>query len=406
MAMTLPWWGAPESLPAAYPPESADLVIVGGGVMGLSTAYWLTRAGATPLVIEQEGSGAGATGRNGGFLAVGTTEPYEATIARFGRAAARDLLWVTRDNREVAGHLIAEEEIACDLRPWGLLHLSLGPEEDARLRRNAALLAEDGCATEWLDRGQLASQISTPLDTCITGGMFTPPSAILHSGKLVRGLAVAARRHGASFIRARTLRVEPEGNRARIVTDRGPVVARQALVAVNAWTGGVLPQLRHTIVPVRGQMLAFAPAAPLFRAGITAMWTATEEYWQQTPGGSIILGGCRAVGEGRDERILSTEPSLEVQHALEGVLPALFPRIGPLTVTHRWAGPMAFTPDRLPLIGPLAQLPACWVAGGFSGHGLAMAFTLGRLLAARLSAGHSDPRLGLFALERLAGATA
>jgi glycine/D-amino acid oxidase-like deaminating enzyme len=67
---------------------------------------------------------------------------------------------------------------------------------------------------------------------------------------------------------------------------------------------------------------------------------------------------------------------------------------------------MAFTRDRLPLVGPLPDLPACWIAAGFSGHGMAMAFTLGRLVGSVLLTGRSDPRLNPFSLDRLTGATA
>jgi len=403
---SLPWWGAPDSLSETNLPATTDFAVVGGGVMGLCTAYWLARGGARPLIIEQDRCGAGATGRNGGFLAVGTTESYRATIARFGRIAARQILRLTVDNRAGAAELITEEEIACDLRSAGRLHLSLGLEEDDRLKRTMAVLVEDGCPTEWLDRAGVQGEIGTPLGPGITGALFSPESALIHPGKLVRGLAGAARRRGASLTRARVERVEPDGAGVRVLTSRGIVLAGRVLLAVNAWTATLLPRYRDSIVPVRGQMLAYAPTGPVFRAGITAMLTETEEYWQQAANGSIIIGGCRAVGPGRDEGVLATEPSPEVQHALEGVLPALFPQLGPLRVTHRWAGPMAFTRDRLPLVGPLPDLPACWIAAGFSGHGMAMAFTLGRLVGSVLLTGRSDPRLNPFSLDRLTGATA
>jgi glycine/D-amino acid oxidase-like deaminating enzyme len=139
---------------------------------------------------------------------------------------------------------------------------------------------------------------------------------------------------------------------------------------------------------------------------MTAGLTETEEYWQQASDGSILVGGCRAARADRDEDVLSRWPTDDVQQALERVLPALFPALAPLQVTHRWAGPMAFTRDRLPLIGPLADVPACWVAGGFCGHGMALAFQLSRLVATALLGGRHDPRLSRFLLDRPVGATA
>jgi gamma-glutamylputrescine oxidase len=225
----------------------------------------------------------------------------------------------------------------------------------------------------------------------------------LHSGKLVRGLAEAAVRHGATLARATVREVTGQGGRTQIVTERGSVSGAAVAIAVNAWTGGLLPSLRALITPVRGQVLAFAPTKPIFRTGMTALTTATEEYWQQTPDGSIILGGCRAVRHDRDERVLDTTPTDDVQRALERVLPELFPEIGALRVTHRWAGTMAFTRDRLPIAIPLPGANG-WAVGGFSGNGMSLGLVVGRILANALLGRPADPRLSLFAPERFSGA--
>jgi len=374
--------------------------------MGLATAYWLARAGARPLLLEQEGCGAGATGRNGGFIALGTTESYRATITRFGRDAARDLLGLTLENRRLAGEVIGEEAIGCDLRPAGHLQLTLAPEQPEDHAQEAAWQREDGCETALLDRGAVEAEIPMPLSPRISGAIAVPGSALVHSGRLMRGLAEAARRRGARLLQAHAERIERAGDGVRVVTGSGSVTAPRGLVAVNAWIGALLPGLAERITPVRGQMLAYAPLASIFRSGMTAGLTETEEYWQQASDGTILVGGCRAVRADRDEDVLSRWPTDDVQQALERVLPALFPALAPLQVTHRWAGPMAFTRDRLPLIGPLAAVPACWVAGGFSGHGMALAFQLSRLVATALLGGRHDPRLSRFSLDRPVGATA
>jgi gamma-glutamylputrescine oxidase len=400
-----PWWGEAAPLAGDPLPPTAGFIVVGGGIMGLATAYWLARAGVQPLLLEMDGGGAGATGRNAGFIAVGTTEPYPATVERFGREAARELLRLTLDNRQLAAELIGEEGIACEFRPAGQLQLILGFEPHADRLREAAWLAEDGCDVVMLDRSSVADLISTPLGPEISGAIALPGTALVHPGKLVRGLAAAARRRGASLLRASVRRIEAVHDGVRVVSDRGAVTGRRGLIAVNAWTGELVPRMAGHITPVRGQVLGAASVPRLFPSGMTVRLTETEEYWQQTVDGSIILGGCRAAGAGQDRGVLSVSVTGDVQEALDGVFPRLFPTLAPLRVTHRWAGPMAFTRDRLPLIGPLPPVPGCWLAGGFSGHGMALAFQLSRLVAAVLLEERPDPRLAHFSLDRPVGAT-
>jgi glycine/D-amino acid oxidase-like deaminating enzyme len=380
-------------------------VVVGAGLLGLATAYWLARGGLRPLVLERERPGAGATGRNGGFLPLGTAEDYDASVARLGATRARSLLGLTLENRRLADQLLTAEAIGCDLRPTGHLHLALSDEEQTANRSLASALTTDGCPTDWLDRSEAQRLVGTPFGPRIAGGLFYRGIATLHSGKLVEGLAAAAERHGARIVQGEVRSIERDGTVSRLQTRRGSIETPRVLGAVNAWTGTLLPAYRQLITPVRGQVLAFAPVPPVFASGMTALTTATEEYWQQRPDGSIILGGCRAVREDRDEGILSNTPTDEVQRALEGVLPGLFPAIGPLRVTHRWAGPMAFTPDRLPIVAPLHD-DAGWIVGGFSGNGMSLGLILAKLVADLLLGRPADARLSLFAPDRFGGTAA
>ncbi len=403
LSSSIPWWGVAGALEERTLPDAAEFIVVGGGIVGLSTAYWLARAGASPVLLEREGIGAGATGRNGGFLPVGTAEDYDASVARLGRERARALLSLTIENRRLADELLAAETIDCDLRACGHLHLALDDREQRINRGLAALLTEDGCRTDHLDRAAAQAMVATRFGPTITGGLYFRDIALLHSGKLVRGLAEAAVRRGATLVRATVREIADDQGRARLVTDRGTVSGAAAAIAVNAWTGALLPSLRALITPVRGQVLALAPIKPVFRTGMTALTTATEEYWQQAPDGSIILGGCRAIRPDRDERVLDVTPTEDVQGALERVLPGLFPEIGPLRVTHRWAGTMAFTRDRLPIAVPLPGATG-WAVAGFSGNGMSLGLVFGRILADALLGRQVDPRLSIFAPERFTGA--
>jgi glycine/D-amino acid oxidase-like deaminating enzyme len=134
---------------------------------------------------------------------------------------------------------------------------------------------------------------------------------------------------------------------------------------------------------------------------MTATVDNAEAYWQQTPDGTLLLGGCRSAAPGLDVGIRSHLPTPEVQSALEKVFPRLFPHlVTHLHVTRRRAGLMAFTPDFLPVIDRVCWLPQTWVVGGFCGHGMPYGLRVGQLLAEAITQGSHPPALWPFRRDR------
>jgi gamma-glutamylputrescine oxidase len=300
---------APAPVMSTDLPATAQIVVVGGGFFGAATAYFLARAGAAPLVIEQVAPAYGATGRNGGFHVVGTAEGYADAVVRLGRDTARAVMQITLDSRALLRQVIAEEQIACDYRETGHLSLALGDAQYADLRRHVAALHADGFAAELLDRHQTQELIDTPLSDEITGALYGADNALLHSARLVYGLIAAAQRHGAHVAIARVERLASQHGCVRVMTNRGVLEAGSVVVTVNAWTRDLIPALHETMMPVRGQALAYAPIRRVFRAGVGAAVTPTGEYWHQTPEGAIVIGGCRACAPGRDVGVTEMVPT-------------------------------------------------------------------------------------------------
>lgn len=383
---------------AALPGES-EVVVVGGGLLGSAAAYWLARGGARVTLIEREMLAYGATGRNGGFMGVGMAEGYPAAIARVGHEAARAVWQLTLDNRALLREVLAGEGIDCDYREPGRLNLALGEAEHAEQARTVAALRADGFAAELLDRRQAQELVGTPLGPEVVGADFAPEIGLLHSARLAQGLAGAAARHGARLCRAAVTGLAPAGGGVTVRTSAGDVRAGAVIVAANAWTDTLSPALAGRVTPVRGQMLAYAPTARVFTTALSAAATPTGEYWQQTLDGSIVLGGCRAVAPDRDVGVREGVPTAEVQAALEGLFPRLFPQLT-LRVARRWAGLMAFTPDYLPVADRAPGLPGVWVVGGFCGHGMPFGLVLGKHLAAAATSGVAPAALAPLRIAR------
>lgn len=387
--------------PVTSPPAHADVVVVGAGVLGAATAYWLARAGARPLLLDRGQPPAGASGRNAGFHGFGTAEMYHDAIARLGHATAREVAHLTLKSRELLRQVLAEEAIACDYREPGYLLLALNDTQLASQAAMVARLQDDGFDAALIDRQQVQELIATPLGPEVAGGFFRPGNGLLHSARLVHGLVRAAERHGAQVRPGCEVRaIKSRAGAVQIDTNRGQVQAGAAVVAVNAWTQRLLPALWGVVAPVRGQMLAYAPTEPVFTCAMAADLTTTGEYWQQTPDGAIVLGGCRTYGDGAEVGVEQAVPTEAVQQALESVFPRLFPSLAGLRVERRWAGLMAFTADYLPVADRAPGLSSVWVTGGFCGHGMPFAMRMGQLLAEAAVQGAAPAGLAPFRIDR------
>lgn len=390
------------ALPDDEPPARADVVVIGGGILGAFAAYWLARAGAAPVLVERGGLAAGATGHNGGLCIAGSAESYPGAVARHGRDAARQVWALSMDGFALLGEVVAAEAIDCDLRRTGHVGLALDEGQLAGFRETVASLRADGFAgIELLDPDQASEALGASLGPEVAGAKLNRNGASLHSARLVHGVLVAAARHGARLCwGAEVTGLRAVGHGVEVATRRGTITAGAAVVAVNAWSGDLLPGLAGVVTPVRGQALATAPTDVKLRCAFGASLTPTGEYGQQTPDGSVVFGGCRALAPGRDVGVREMAPSEAVQSALDGALGRLFPALAGLPVARRWAGLMGFTPDYLPVAGAAPELPGVWFAGGFCGHGMPFGAPLGRMLAEAALAGSAPVGLELFSPER------
>lgn len=378
-------------------PRRADIVVLGGGLLGICCAYWLAYAGRRPIVLERNVIAAGATGRNSGLVIPTTAQPYQEAVHQHGAAVARAVREVAVDGATLLGRILEEEAISCAYRPGGLVQLALDERQVAFFAEEIAHSRQHGFEASWLDRPDLQRQIGTPLSDRILGGMHLS-GALTNSVALVDGIASAARRRGARVhtgVQVTALRTTGDG--VHVETTAGQIHAGTVIAAVNAWLPDLLPQLRDVIRPVQGQLVATTAMPPTFPFGMAAQISPGGEYWQQTPDGTIVLGGCRAVAAAPADPT-AQRPQLEVHRALLGVLPTLFPAFGPIEVRHGWAGAMAFTPDALPVVDEVDE--SIWAVGGFNGHGMPYGASVGRLLADSVATGARVPGLAPFRVDR------
>ncbi len=370
--------------------RTCGVAIVGAGIAGLSAAIECEALGIDAVVLEARAPGAGASGRNAGFLMRGAADNYARAIESWGRDRARELWRWTEQNLEDLLALGIGELPSFSRTPSCLI--GADADEDAQLRRSAELLREDGFEVSLISPEEAPDDaVWRHARACV--GLVNPNDALVSPVELVARLADSLRTTPI-LTGAEVGSITPTDAGVRIETARGPVTAERAIVCTNAWARTLLPGI--AVEPNRGQMMAFRPretsGVPLAHAYYLDHGS---EYIRPGPGGTVVFGGARKYHE-EAERCASESCTREVQARLELLAATLYP--GGIDVLDRWAGVMGFSPDGLPLVGPAGH-ERLWACVGFTGHGMSLGHRTARGAVRDMVVG-GPPR---FAIDRFAG---
>ena len=361
----------------------ASIVIAGGGLMGLSAAWHLRRADpdARVTVLERGRVGSAASGASAAGVRVMGRDPAERALALASLARWPEL------DRELEG--------ATRYRRGGGLRVAL---EDAAWRKVPGWIAEqraDGVPLELVD-ATAARTLAPGLAPMCAGGVYCAIDGQAEAMATVTAFAAAARRVGA--------RIEEGVGVTAFVAERGRVVAVAsrdgrrhacdvALVAAGTWSAPLLAGLGVRVpLATRGLQMLLTERASGALAPVVSAFGRKLSLKQLASGAWLIGGGWPAdIPDETQNRWALRDDS--VKASLE-VAREVYPPVGEATLARGWAGLEAFTPDDLPLLGPVPGIDGLLVAAGFCGHGFALAPAVGDVLA-RLALG-GDARADLW----------
>ncbi|HWX46623.1 MAG TPA: FAD-dependent oxidoreductase [Roseomonas sp.] len=377
------WWELAPPPPPGPPeplPEAADVLVIGGGIAGLSTAIELGRSGVRALVLDREAIGWGASSRNGGAL----SGAGSLGRARSDLHKALDAKLLDEMVEEAEGSFdemevfLRREGVECFFRKTGRFVGAHAPKALDTLKRRAEMLNRTGRDTATiLERGRVREEVATDL---YHGGLLIERAGSLHPGLYVQGLAKAAARLGATLRGGVTVAgLEKEGGGYRVRTSQGDVMARQVMVATNGYTGAATPWHRRRLVPVASYMIA---TEPLGEARVRALlpklrvYGDTKKvlyYFRPSPDFTRILFGGRA-------SFIDADATRSAAR-LHGFLTGLLPDLAGVRVTHGWKGNVAFALDYLPHVG---RQEGIHYALGCNGSGVVTMTHLGRCAARQI----------------------
>jgi gamma-glutamylputrescine oxidase len=373
--------GAPPR-PAFAGTAKADVVVIGGGYTGLSAALHLAEAGAHVILLEAARIGFAASGRNGGQIHGGFRK-HQAELEKWlGVSRARGLWALAEEAKALIRARVARHKISCALSDGVILA--------AHSRRAARELDAD---TNYLNEHYSYAQARTLardetnalIGTNIYyGGRFDAGGGHLHPLAFALGLARAAEQAGAVIHEeSRVVALEANGNDVTVRLDSGIVMAEQAILACDAFTPTLAPDLAPYLATVDSHIVATEPLSEKLcqtilknnpavadTRHVVDYYRLSEDHCLLFAGGEYIFGPVKDI------------VALVRPHLLK-----VFPQLRGLRITHAWGCTVGITRTRLPHFGRLKQ--RILFGYGYSGHGVALA-TLGGKVLAEAALGKSE----------------
>jgi glycine/D-amino acid oxidase-like deaminating enzyme len=352
-----PFWTPPSERYPGSLPDRTDVLVIGGGITGVSLVHHLERRRISTVLVERSHLAAGASGRNAGFLLAGVADSYVEAVRIFGREKAREVWSITSENHDRMMEAVEGSKVGH--RRLGSATLASDDEERARLEESSQLMRDDGFEARW-DGDRLINPHDGEVDPA---ALVAALAGRAKDGVIREGIAITA--------------IEPSGNEVSVRAGGQECRAGVVVLATNAYTPQLMPQVK--IHPTRAQMLA---SAPVLRSvsDVPTYSHSGYRYWRQLATGEVLIGGWRdtslSTEVGYDEK-----PTDEIQDHLDKQLETM---TGGAEVTHRWAGIMGFTETGLPLVGPLDGMRNVYLCAGFNGHGMGFAFMSAKRLAEML----------------------
>ena len=362
--------------------EVHDIVIIGAGIMGTSLAYFLAKAGQDVCVVDKGVVGGESSGRSAGGVRQNHRPPAELSLAM--RSVQ---LW----------KMLAEEsDLDFEYRQHGNLGLAWNEEDVAdkmaMVERQRAARLE----CYFLNRAETRALVPSVTDAYL-GGTYCPTDGSAEPHLATVALARAATRLGATIHEHREVTgiQVVDGKISAVLTASGPIATGVVVNAVGAWAPviGRMVGLRIPATVCRSHLLV-TERLPPFLEPFTG--TGRYGYFRQTLSGNVIIGyPSQPVPDYNHRRVTYEALTVGARRTA-----TIIPRLRGVSLIRAFTGFTVWTPDFLPIMGPVKQPKGFFIAAEFSGTGFAMGPVYGELMAELILHGRTSPPIDAFSLER------
>jgi len=362
--------------------DKINVVVVGGGAIGCSIAYYLAQAGARVSLLERGPLCGESSAAAAGLLSVSNKDGLMLTLVQ--------------ESLRLMAELSEDHGIDFELAARGNLVLLRTEEELRRQRAFVEKQRQSGMDIHFLDP-KAALEMEPALSPDILGASYSPMDAAVNPYALTLAFGAAARRLGVTIrTGVEVTALKSEGGRvSTAVTSEGEVAGDILVVAAGAWT----PMLTRTvgldlpIEPSRGQILVTQPQGPMIR---TIVRDAGHMYVNPTARGNYVIGSMTE-RVGFDKRLTRARLRDYVAEAAN-----LVPAVAGMRIARAWTGLRPLTPDSQPILGKVEGYDGLILAAGHSRTGICFSAITGKMLANLITTGDAGYPMDAFSIERLA----
>ncbi len=367
---------------------SADVVVVGGGYTGLSTALHLAEAGTSVVLLEANEIGFGGAGRNVGLINAGMWVMPDDLPGELGAVHGERLLDVLGNAPKLVMELIEKHGIACELERNGTLHCAVGPDGLKEIEERARQWAKRGAPVTVLDARETERRIGS---SAYAGALLDMRAGTLQPLAYARGLAHAVVKAGVDVhTGSRVTAFEKTGAKWAVSTAAGKVSADWIVVATDAYSTGPWEKVRNEQVHLPYFNFATVPLGDNLRKSVLpgreGAWDTKEvlSSFRMDQAGRLVFGSVGA--------LRNTGLAIHKSWARRS-LRKLFPQLGDIPFECEWYGKIGMTDNALPRFHRLAQNVVGF--SGYNGRGIAPGTVFGKVLAGHILGQISEADLPL-----------
>jgi glycine/D-amino acid oxidase-like deaminating enzyme len=373
-----------------------DIAILGAGFSGLWTAYYLKERDPSLeiAIVEREIAGFGASGRNGAWCTSEFPTGPGALAHKYGDETARTVVNEMRRTVREIKRATEAERIECDWADGGQLIIARGAHQRPAIDDEFETMAKLGLADDLQLLDALDAQARVNISD-LHGALFSPYTATIHPGKLVRGLARAVERRGVTIYEQTAVERVHTGRYPTLETSRGNVRAKAIVLCGEAYLSE-LPGYQRAVMPVYSLITLTEPlsAADWQEIGwrqreCIASCRYTVDYLSRTADGRILFGGRGAPYRYGSRISADMDKHAGTHQMLQENLRAWFPRLKDVRFSHTWGGPLGWSRDFMPTVS-FDAAQGIGMAHGYTGNGVATTNLAGRTLAAMITGQESD----------------
>lgn len=352
--------------------QTAEVVIIGGGVIGASVAYHLSQAGVKDIVLlEKNLMGSGSSGKAAGLTILQWANQPDVQLVQGSLEIYHELI---KRNKDIK------------FNQSGLIYLATTAQEEQYLRDSQALLNKFNIKSDWLDRAGIRKHLGhwMHLDD-FPAGLYTPDDGYLDPSQIVNAFARESRSNGVKICEmAPVTGLRRTGDIFEVTSSEGTFSTPMVINAAGCWAKkvGELLGLKLPLKPYRTQIAVLkpAPARPL-PTNITAVYDMNRNVYFHSETGGLLLAGDGTTEREENPDMFRQKADSQFLEEIAQKISYLIPGMADAGIANSWAGLVTATPDRMPIIGQIPQIANFILATGDNGYGFMRAGMLGKLVA-------------------------